>query len=129
MSEVTQRQEPEARQDRAEEQVLTPAGDIFEHEGGITLLLDLPGVSRDRLEIHSDRNTLVVEGTVEVDLPDGTEALAADIRSRRYRRTFSLSGEQLDTESVQASLKNGVLRIDIPKRAELQPRRIEVSTA
>jgi HSP20 family molecular chaperone IbpA len=111
---------------RNREMVLRPAGDIFEHGHGITLVLDIPGVSKDRLEIHSDRNSLVVEGSVEIDVPEGTESLHADVRSTRYRRAFSVSGEQLDIEAVQASLKDGVLRIDIPKRAELRPRKIEV---
>lgn len=111
---------------RNREVVLRPAGDIFEHDHGITLVLDMPGVSKERLELNSDRNSLVVEGTVEIDVPQGTESLHADVRSTRYRRSFSVSGEQLDIESVQASLKDGVLRIDIPKRAELRPRKIEV---
>jgi HSP20 family protein len=112
----------------ARQTALRPAGDIFEHEGGITLLLDMPGVSKDRLDIQSDRNSLVIEGEVEISMPKDTESLHADIRSTHYRRSFSLSGEQLDTQAVAASLKDGVLRIDIPKRAELQPRKIEVKT-
>jgi HSP20 family protein len=112
----------------ARQTALRPAGDIFEHEGGITLLLDMPGVSKDRLDIQSDRNSLVIEGEIEISMPQDTESLHADIRSTHYRRSFSLSGEQLDTQAVAASLKDGVLRIDIPKRAELQPRKIEVKT-
>lgn len=122
-SEATSR---EGSQAARQEQVLLPAGDIFEHADGITLLLDMPGVSKDRLDINSDRNTLTVEGRVEISMPDDTESLYADVRSTRYRRSFSLSGEQLDVEQVQASLKDGVLRIDIPKRAEIRPRKIEV---
>ncbi|MEQ8859983.1 MAG: Hsp20/alpha crystallin family protein [Pseudomonadales bacterium] len=108
--------------------VLRPAGDIFEHDHGITLVLDMPGVSRERLNIQSDRNNLTVEGELEISMPEGTESLHADIRSTHYQRSFSLSGEQLDTESIEASLKDGVLRIDIPKRAEVRPRKIEVTT-
>lgn len=129
MSDVTRRAaSSEAAEPADADNVLRPYGDIYEHEGGITLVLDMPGVSRDRLEIHSDRNDLVVEGSVAVDVPKGTEAVYADVRATRYRRSFSLSGEQLDTDAVAASLKDGVLRIDIPKRPELKPRRIEVHT-
>jgi HSP20 family protein len=110
----------------AQASVMRPTGDIFEHDDGITVLLDMPGVSKERLEIHADRESLVVEGSVEFDMPRDTEALYADVRSTRYRRTFSLSGEQLDTGAVAATLKDGVLRIDIPKWAEVRPRRIEV---
>ncbi|MDZ7670005.1 MAG: Hsp20/alpha crystallin family protein [Gammaproteobacteria bacterium] len=136
MSEVTQQNRRTAdvasreqtSPESARQNVLRPAGDIFEHDGGITLLLDMPGVAKERLDIQTDRNNLTVEGEVKFDMPDDTEPLHADIRSTHYRRSFSLSGEQLDTDAVQASLKDGVLRIDIPKRAELRPRKIEVKT-
>jgi HSP20 family protein len=113
----------------ASRNVLSPPADIFEHANGITVLLDVPGASKDRLDIQLDRDSLVVEADVEIELPRDTESLYADVRVTHYRRAFSLSGEQLDTESVQASLKDGVLRIDIPKREELRPRKISVSTA
>src|SRR5690606_31512576 len=100
------------------ENVLRPAADIFEHADGITLLLDMPGVSKERLNVEVDRNTLVVEGDLRIDMPEGTRSLYADVRSARYRRTFSLSGEQLDPDNVQATMKDGLLRIEIPKRAE-----------
>jgi HSP20 family molecular chaperone IbpA len=135
MSKVTEKQASDlparrtSQSERSEQTVLRPAGDIFEHQDGITLLLDMPGVSPNRLNIESDRSSLVVDGEVEISMPEDTEPLHADIRSTRYRRSFSLSGEQLDTEAVKASLKDGVLRIDIPKRAEVRPRRIEVKTS
>ena len=131
VAQVNQRSDVE-RQDestaRGQAAVLRPAADIFEHDQGITLLLDMPGVSKDRLSIQSDRNTLVIEGEVEIAMPQDTESLHADVRSTHYRRSFSLSGEQLDTEAIDASLNKGVLRIDVPKRAEVRPRRIEVKT-
>jgi HSP20 family molecular chaperone IbpA len=113
---------------RASGPVMRPAGDIFENGDGIVLLLDMPGVAAERLHIESDRNSLVVEGEIAIDVPTDTESLYADIRTTRYRRSFSLSGEQLDTAAVDAVLKDGVLRIAIPKRAETRPRRIEVRT-
>jgi len=136
MSDVTDRKQtaqPQAKQggdvERRQDAAIRPTGDIFEHANGITILLDMPGVSKERLDINTDRNSLVVEGEIEIDLPKEMESLYADVRCTRYRRAFSLSGEQLDTEAVDASLKNGVLRINIPKREELRPRKIEVKAA
>lgn len=130
MNDVTERKQPKAAQRAGEEgrseMVLRPAGDIYEKEDGITILLDMPGVSKERLDINTDRNSLVVEGEIEIDMPKETESLYADVRCTRYRRAFSLSGEQLDTDGVQASLKDGVLRVHIPRRAEMRPRKIEV---
>jgi HSP20 family molecular chaperone IbpA len=55
------------------------------------------------------------------------DAIYADIRSKRYQRSFSLSRE-LDTERIEANLKDGVLTLHIPRREEHRPRRIEVQT-
>ena len=55
------------------------------------------------------------------------EALYADVRSTRYQRSFSLSSE-LDGNKVEASLKDGVLTLRIPKREQYKPRKIEVRT-
>jgi HSP20 family molecular chaperone IbpA len=60
-------------------------------------------------------------------MPEGMDAMYADIRSTRYQRTFTLSRE-LDTERIEAGLKDGVLTLKIPKREEHRPRRIEVQT-
>ena len=60
-------------------------------------------------------------------MPEGMEALHTDVCSTRYQRSFSLSSE-LDAESTDASLTNGVLTLRIPKREQYQPRRIEVRT-
>jgi HSP20 family protein len=107
--------------------VLAPPADIFEDADGIGIVLDMPGVTKDRLTVKSDRNELVVEGEASIDMPEGMEAAYAEVRSARYRRSFVLTNE-LDADSVQASMKDGVLSIRIPKRAELKPRQIEIQT-
>ena len=117
--------EPGAVQQRETEAVLRPAVDIYEDAEGITLLADMPGVSRERLALEVDRDTLTVEGDARIETPEGMEALYADVRSNRYRRSFALSGE-LDTDAIRASLVDGVLSVHIPKRAEVRPRKIEV---
>lgn len=107
------------------EPVLSPPVDIRETPDGITLMADMPGVSRDGLEIRVDGNTLLIEGEARLDLPEGIQPLYADVRATRYRRSFGLSSE-LDAGNIDASLINGVLTLRIPKRAEFQPRKIEV---
>lgn len=104
---------------------LRPRVNIFEDPEGITLEADMPGVSKERLHVQADKNTLLVEGDIQLALPEGMEALYADLRATRYSRSFNLSGE-LDVEHIDASLKDGVLRLRIPKREEVRPRRIEI---
>ena len=112
-------------QTREPETVLRTPVDIFEDTEGITLLADMPGVSKDSLNVQVDKDSLIVEGDARIDMPEGMEALYADVRSTRYRRSFALSGE-LETDRIDASLKDGVLRVRIPKRAEARPRKIEI---
>ena len=102
--------------------------DIFEDEHGITLEAEMPGVSKDHLTVRVDNDTLVLEGKVQFDLPEQSEAIYADFRSTAYRRSFAL-GREFETSNIQAQLKDGVLRVRIPKRAELRPRKIEVQGA
>ena len=107
------------------ESLLRPTVDIYEDADGITLLADMPGVSREHLNLQVDSDTLTVEGEASIDMPEGMEALYADVHSTRYRRSFALSSE-LETAGIDASLKDGVLRVRIPKHAEVRPRKIEV---
>jgi HSP20 family molecular chaperone IbpA len=124
-SDVTARGAGEVTDRNDTRPVLRPPVNIFEDAHGITIEADMPGVSRDRLTLQVDKDTLLVEGDAQIDMPAGMEALYADVRITHYRRSFTLSGE-LEPEKIEASLKDGVLTVRIPKRAELRPRKIEV---
>jgi HSP20 family molecular chaperone IbpA len=107
---------------------VAPAVDVFEDGQGITLLADMPGVSRENLEIRLDGDTLAVEGRLELELPEEMRAVWAEVQVPRFRRVFALSRE-LDTARIDANLKDGVLTLRVPKFAHAQPRRIEVRTS
>lgn len=109
----------------AKRQALVPPVDIFESEVGITLLADLPGVSKERLGIKVDGDHLLIEGSAEVKVPDNLQLLHSEVRQPYFRRSFTLSRE-LDTTKIEANLRDGVLRLHIPKAEEARPRRIEV---
>jgi HSP20 family protein len=126
MAERTELTTPKASGNNA--RTVSPAVDIFEDAGGITLLADMPGVSKDRLDIHLDGDNLSVEGGVDLGAPSDMRALWAEVGVPRFRRTFTLSRE-LDTARIEANLKDGVLTLRVPKQAHAQPRRIEVSSS
>ena len=111
-----------------EDYFLVPPADIFEDTDGITVQAEMPGVSKDHLSIQTDRNNLTIEGKAEIDLPAGMEPLYADLQWTKYRRSFLLSGE-LETDRIEANLKDGLLTLRIPKRAEYKPRKIEIRTS
>jgi HSP20 family protein len=122
------KQDPKQVQESTEAvQVIRPAVDIFEDQGGITVKADMPGVSKDRLSVNIDRDTLAIEGSADIEMPEGLHSVYADVRATRYRRGFTLSSE-LDGEKAEATLKDGILTLRIPKRAQYQPRKIEVQT-
>jgi HSP20 family protein len=123
---LTQQNE-NANAKKAEVRALRPAVDIFENSTGITLVADMPGVTRERLNIRVDRDSLSIQGDTEIRMPEGMEALYADVQLTRFERSFSLSHE-LDIDKVEAGLKDGVLTLHIPRREVYQPRKIEVRT-
>jgi HSP20 family molecular chaperone IbpA len=115
-------QQPE----RAESPALLPPVDVIEDAEGITLYADLPGVPKERLDVHIDGEVLVIEGEMGLEMPREMEATHVEVSLARYRRVFTLSRE-LDPERMSAELKQGVLKVRIHKAEHAKPRRIEVS--
>jgi HSP20 family protein len=111
--------------DSGDTRAIVPRVDVLEDKGGITLLADLPGVPRDELDLKVDGDTLVIDATVRQDTPESLQPVYAEVRLPRYRRAFTLSSD-LDTARIEANLKDGVLRLRIPKKEHAQPRRIAV---
>lgn len=107
------------------ESSLIPPVDVVEDSSGITLYADLPGVSKDKLSLNVEADTLTIEGDMGLATPEGMEATYAEVGLARFRRVFSLSRD-LDTSKVSAELAQGVLRLRIPKAEHAQPRKIEV---
>ena len=104
---------------------LLPPVDVTEDEGGITVIADLPGASKESLSIRVDGDALTIEAPVAIAGVDKLEPVYAEVRAGRYRRSFTLSRE-LDNGRIEASLKDGVLTLRVPKLEHAKPRRIEV---
>jgi HSP20 family protein len=104
---------------------ILPDVDVWEDAAVITLTADLPGVSNKGLNVRVDNNTLLIDGDASLDIPEGMEAVYAELRTPHFRRSFALSRE-LDTARIDAKLKDGVLTVTIPKAETAKPHRIEV---
>jgi HSP20 family protein len=102
-----------------------PPVDVYEDASGITLLADLPGVPRERLNVRVDGDTLVLEATADTTGPQHMELVYGEAQVPAYRRRFTLSRE-LDTTRIEAQLKDGVLRLVLPKAEEARPRKIAI---
>jgi HSP20 family protein len=110
------------------EAALTPPVDVVEDADGITLYADLPGVSREKLNLQVDAEVLTIEAESAMVMPEGLQSNHTEVGLGRFRRVFTLTKE-LDTEKVTAELEQGVLKLRIPKAAHAQPRRIEVKVS
>jgi HSP20 family protein len=108
-----------------EQPYVVPPVDVFEDEAGITLLADLPGASRESLGVRVDGDSLFIEATASTAGPANMQLIWGEAQVPSYRREFTLSRE-LDSGRIEATLKDGVLRLSIPKLEEARPRRIEV---
>jgi HSP20 family molecular chaperone IbpA len=107
---------------------ISPAVDIFEDEHGVTLWADLPGVSKDKLNIRVQDGTLSIEGEALVSAPQNLRLQHAELKEPRFSRSFMLSAD-FDTSRIEAQLRDGVLRLTVPRREEARPRKIEVQVA
>ncbi|CAM3369221.1 Hsp20/alpha crystallin family protein [Cupriavidus taiwanensis] len=107
---------------------LLPAVDIVEDSNGVTLWADLPGVTKDKLEVNVHDGNLHIEAEAVVPTPKGLRVQHAEIREPHFARAFSLSAD-LDTSRIEANLHDGVLKLTIPRREEARPRRIAVTVA
>ncbi|WP_407923265.1 Hsp20/alpha crystallin family protein [Cupriavidus agavae] len=109
------------------QRTVIPPVDIVEDNSGITVYADLPGVSRDTLDVKIHDGHLSIEGEVTIDVPPTIRVQHMEVQQPRFARTFLVSLD-LDTSKITASLENGVLRLSIPRREEAKPRRITVTS-
>jgi HSP20 family molecular chaperone IbpA len=105
--------------------VFTPAVDIFENEKEIVLLADIPGVRTKALNIDLRDNTLTLDGEVVPFEGVNEEGVMIEYEVGKYYRQFSLS-EMINQEKIDAQLKDGVLRLTLPKVEKATPRTITV---
>jgi HSP20 family protein len=103
----------------------TPAVDIFETDREITLVADIPGVKADHLHIDVRDNVLTLAGEVEAPEGQGEVDVLREYDTGKYLREFTLS-EMIDQSKIEAELKEGVLRLTLPKVEAVSPRKVKV---
>lgn len=106
--------------------VYTPDVDIFESDTDITLLADMPGVNTDNLNIDLRDDVLTLTGDAITDVADTEKPVIVEYGVGKYHRQFTLS-EVVDQAKITAELKDGVLRLVLPKVEKAAPRKITVS--
>ena len=102
-----------------------PRVDIVESEDDILVLADMPGVDENAVDITLEKNSLTINGYVSSDLEKSYQLVYSEYSPGNYHRTFNLA-QGVDQENIQATVKHGVLRLTLPKSAEVKARKISV---
>lgn len=111
---------------RAPERFLRPAVNITEEESGLLLTADLPGASKQTLDIHVEKGILTINAPVSRELPG--RPIYSEFEWAPYYRQFQIP-DTVNQSAVRAEFNNGVLTLRLPKAEAAKPRRIEVSVA
>lgn len=112
----------------SERRAYIPRVDIYETDEGINLVADMPGVDENSVDIMLEKNVLSIRGTVEDEAPEDYSLAYAEYGVGDYERRFTLSDE-IDQENIEASVKNGVLHLHLPKAGPAKARKISVKPA
>jgi len=102
-----------------------PPVDIVESERAIVLHVDLPGVDEQHVNVSLDRNVLTIEGSVSWQEPETHELVYREYAVGDYVRSFTLSDE-IDRDKIEAVMKNGVLKLTLPKAEPPEAKKITV---
>ena len=111
-----------------ERRAFIPRSDIFETEDAIFVLADMPGVDENSVELTLEKNVLTINAYTEAPSLGEYELAYAEYESGDYTRRFSLS-DQIDQSKIEASLRDGVLKLVLPKSEPAKARKITISAA
>lgn len=104
-----------------ERPVLTPRTDIYETEGSVVLVADMPGVDESSVDITLEDHVLTISGKTKDTAPGGYRKVYSELETGDYQRSFVLT-DRADAGRIEASVKNGVLRVMVPKAKPVQKR-------
>ncbi|MCC2669740.1 MAG: heat shock protein Hsp20 [Armatimonadetes bacterium] len=118
-----------ARPARAPEtgRVWRPAVDLFESEEAFTLQVELPGVNRETLDVQLTGDELIVRGERKPAIPEKSTCVHAERLYGQFQRSFKI-GVPVQADAVDATYRDGVLTVQVPKAQSVKPRRIAVKT-
>lgn len=111
---------------REETRYIVPPVDIYETDDGLTVVVDLPGVDKDSVDVRVEDNVLTIKGQADYEPPANLRL--GEFNLQGYFRQFQLTDE-VNQGKISAESKNGVLAIHLPKAEKTKPRQIKVNLA
>jgi HSP20 family molecular chaperone IbpA len=103
-----------------------PVTDIFETDQALTMVLEMPGVNKDSVDVRVENGILSIEGQVDLSKYQGLAPLYIEYNVGNYARSFQLSSK-IEQDRITAELKDGVMTLNLPKAEKAKPRRIAVN--
>ena len=103
-----------------------PSTDIFETEGALTVVMEMPGVVKEHADITVEDNVLSVIGRIDFSKYDKLQPVYTEYNIGHFRRSFSLAPSSIDEHSITAEMEDGVLTLTLPKSKRAKARRIEL---
>lgn len=107
------------------EQFIAPAATVLENIDGYTLEVEMPGVSKENLEMWVENNELTILGRRSTSSVEGT-LIQRESRSENFRRSFELD-PSIDADKISAKIEQGVITLTLPKAEQVKPRKIAVA--
>jgi HSP20 family protein len=121
-------QQPHGAEHTRQRKVFMPRADIYETPDAIVVLADMPGVSDKTVDITLENGVLTIYGRVEPQLPGNSRVAYAEYEIGDFQRAFTLSDE-VDQNGIEAVVKNGELRLTLPKAGPAKTHKIPVKGA
>jgi HSP20 family protein len=103
-----------------------PNTDIYETEDALTVVVEMPGVERDKVDIDIENDVLLIEGLIDFARYAEMQPVYTEYNVGHYSRKFSLSSK-IDQNKISAEMKDGVLTLTLPKAEAAKPRKIKIS--
>ena len=126
VQETEKRQVVETDAERTRDRLaFVPRADVFETADKIVVVADMPGVDETSVDITLENNVLTINGYVEPEQPQGLSLAYAEYQVGDYQRAFTLSN-QIDRDGIEATVKDGVMRLHLPKITEAKVKKIAI---
>ena len=124
---VQQKREAEKKQESTiPARVFLPVTDIFETDQALTVVMEMPGVDRNNVDVRVENDVLTVEGRLDFSKYEGLQPLYTEYNVGNYARSFHISSK-VDQDRISAELNDGIMNLVLPKAERAKPRRIKVS--
>jgi HSP20 family molecular chaperone IbpA len=124
---VQQKREVEKKQEATiAARVFLPAADIFETDQSLTVILEMPGVDKDNVDVKVENDVLRIEGWIDFSRYEGLQPVYTEYNIGNYSRSFQLSSK-IDQDRISAELRDGVMTLVLPKSEKAKARKISVS--